>query len=512
MIFGLLAPMVAADEKTPSIDGKLRVTLRRQAETSKGSGRFYSVTEPVLLEPQKTAIVICDMWDQHWCKGATDRVQQLATRMNEVVNEARRRGVFIIHCPSDTMDFYKDTPQRKLAQAAPHVEPKVPLQNWCSLEEQREGKLPIDDSDGGCDCSPTCKQGGPWKRQIAAIEIKEGDAITDNAEAYYLLQQRGIDTVIVMGVHTNMCVLGRPFSIRQMTHQGKNVILMRDMTDTMYNSRSAPFVSHFTGTDLVVDHIERHWCATITSDDIVGGKPFRFAEDKRPHVVIVTAENEYKTEETLPPFAAKNLSRDFRVSIVYGDEQHPHNLVGSEAINDADVLLISVRRRPLLPAQLALIRKHVEAGKPVVGIRTASHSFSLRGATPPAGTETWESFDADVLGGHYTTHYANELHPALTLAPGAAAHPILRGIKPEELKSHYSLYVVNPLEASTSPLVIGEIPDKPAEPVAWTNENKYGGRVFYTSLGHPDDFASAGFVMLLRNGICWAAGLEVPAE
>src|SRR5207249_2329874 len=104
-----------------------------------------------------------------------------------------------------------------------------------------------------------------WSRQIATIEIAPGDAITDSAEAYCLLQQRGIDHVLVMGVHTNMCVLGRPFAIRQLVAQGKQVVLVRDMTDTMYNPKRAPFVSHFTGTDLVVEHIEKYWCPTITS-------------------------------------------------------------------------------------------------------------------------------------------------------------------------------------------------------------------------------------------------------
>jgi hypothetical protein len=78
-----------------------------------------------------------------------------------------------------------------------------------------------------------------------------------------------------------MCVLGRSFAIRQMVALGKDVLLVRDMTDTMYNSDMKPFVSHFEGTDLVIAHVEQHWCPTITSVDLVGGKPFRFQDDKR---------------------------------------------------------------------------------------------------------------------------------------------------------------------------------------------------------------------------------------
>ena len=111
--------------------------------------------------------------------------------------------------------------------------------------------------------------------------MKEGDAVTDNAEAYELMHQRGITNVMVMGVHENMCVLGRPFAIRQLVKLGQNVVLMRDLTDTMYNSRKRPCVDHFTGTDLVCWHIEKYWCPTITSDQILGGRPFHFAADHR---------------------------------------------------------------------------------------------------------------------------------------------------------------------------------------------------------------------------------------
>ncbi|NIP92350.1 MAG: isochorismatase family protein, partial [Akkermansiaceae bacterium] len=265
----------------------LELQSRYRMEDSPGSGRFEVVQEPLRWEGSETAIIICDMWDQHWCKGATARVAEMAPRMNEVVRIARQRGVLVIHCPSGTMDFYKDTPQRRLARAAPRVEPRVPLESWCSLDPKREAPLPIDDADNGCDDWPRCDTKGRPERQIAAIEIAPEDAITDSAEAYYLLRQRGIRNVIVMGVHTNMCVLGRPFSIRQMVRQGMNVVLMRDLTDTMYNSRQAPYVSHFAGTDLVVEHIEKFWCPSITSSDFVGGTPFRFQADQRPKVVFI---------------------------------------------------------------------------------------------------------------------------------------------------------------------------------------------------------------------------------
>ena len=208
--------------------------------------------------------------------------------MNKVIHEARRRGLFIIHAPSTTVDFYNDTPQRKRAKQAKFTKTSVPLATverwgtaWCYPDPKRESELPIDDTDMGCDCATKCEIVPPWTRQIKTIDIAEPDAITDNGqETFNLLAERGINNVMIMGVHLNMCVLGRPFAIRQLVAQGKNVLLIRDMTDTMYNSKMKPYVNHFAGTDLVVSHVERNWCPTILSTDCVGGRPFRFREDK----------------------------------------------------------------------------------------------------------------------------------------------------------------------------------------------------------------------------------------
>lgn len=272
---------------------QLKLEARQRMRSAADTNRFEVTNKALDWDPKETAIVICDMWDQHWCQGASERVAEMAPRMNEVAKAARAKGVFIIHCPSDTMKSYEGTPQRKLAQAAPPVEPVVKLQRWCKLDPAHEAPLPIDDSDGGCDDQPQCKTRIAWKKQIEAIEIKEGDAVTDSAEAYYLMQQRGIQNVIVMGVHLNMCVLGRPFSIRQMVAQKKNVVLMRDLTDTMYNSRMRPFTNHFRGTDLMIEHVEKYWCPTITSTAFTGKPEFHFKKD--PQYVVAAAVGQPKT-------------------------------------------------------------------------------------------------------------------------------------------------------------------------------------------------------------------------
>jgi len=260
----------------------LYLHARERAETGPGSGEFREVEKVLHWDPRRTALVICDMWDTHTCPNSAARVGEMAPRTNEFAKAARARGVLIIHCPSGTMEFYKDHPGRKLAQAATVATPVVPLQRWCSIDPTREAPLPINDSDGGCDGERTWKKGDPlpWTRQNAAIEIMDGDAITDSAEAYNLMRQRGIENVMVCGVHLNMCVLGRPFAIRQMVEQGQHVTLVRDLTDTMYNPARAPYVSHFAGTRLMVEHVEKYWCPSMTSAALLGGAPFRFRGDR----------------------------------------------------------------------------------------------------------------------------------------------------------------------------------------------------------------------------------------
>jgi hypothetical protein len=229
------------------------------------------------------------MWDHHWCKSAEARVGELAGPVDALLKAARAKGAFVIHAPSTCTDFYKDSPQRKRAQAAPFAATPKPLATterwgtcWNWPDAAREGVLPIDDSDMGCDCKVKCEIRSPWTRQTAAIHIAPEDAITDHGqETWNLLAERKIDTVLICGVHLNMCVLGRPFAIRALVTQGKTVALVRDLTDTMYNPERPPGVSHFEGTDRVVEHVERFWCPTVLSSDITEQIPFRFKNDIR---------------------------------------------------------------------------------------------------------------------------------------------------------------------------------------------------------------------------------------
>ena len=252
-------------ELRPAVEGAFRLKLRSRVEVFKGSGECDELSVERAFPVAKTAVLLCDVWDAHWCKSAARRCGEMAPRMNEVVKVAREKGLQIIHSPSDTLGFYANTPERLRAQLAPMVAPPEPKQ-------LPDPPLPIDDSDNGCDDVPQCPIYGAWSRQDASIEITGYDAISDSGEEVYrLLHQLGIENLIVMGVHTNMCVIGRSFGLKQMTRWGIRCVLVRDLTDTMYNPRKAPYVSHEEGTELVVRHIEQHWCPTALSNDLLDG-------------------------------------------------------------------------------------------------------------------------------------------------------------------------------------------------------------------------------------------------
>ncbi len=479
--------------------------------------------------PEETAVIVCDVWDAHHCLNAVRRIEEMAPRMNELLENARSRGVLVIHAPSDCMASYEKHPARlraKQAPAAPNLPPDI--RKWCyRIPAEEKGRYPLDQEDGGEDDDPVehvqwherlAGMGrdpkAPWKAEIDVLRIDDRDAISDSGvEIWNLLEQRGIRNVILLGVHTNMCVLGRPFGLRQMARNGKNVVLVRDLTDTMYNPQRWPYVTHFVGTDRIVEHIEKYVCPTITSADMLGGQPFRFKGDRRS-ILFVIGESEYQTSETLPEFARTELERSgFRVTIVRADEKAPNDFPGLlEAVKSADLIFISVRRRTPTRAELDAVRAHLAAGKPLVGIRTASHAFALsNNETPKPGQATWPDFDPMVLGGHYVGHWGEGPRVSLMFAPGAKDHPLLVGIDPLRIQGNGSLYRVTPLAASTTPLITGEIPGHPAEPVAWTNTPRAGKpRVFYTSLGHPEDFRNPMFRKLLLHGLCWALDIAPP--
>jgi len=470
------------------------------------SKREYTIVyETEKWDPARTAIIICDMWDTLKCRIPADRVAEMAPHMNEVITEARRRGVLIIHSPSGNVDYYKGTPQRALCLNAPAVESKVPLQ-WNYLNEELEAPLPIDDSDNGWE-GPVGK-GRPQTRQHDSITIGEGDAIGASKDVYYLLRQRNIENVIVMGVHTNMCVLGRPFGIRQLTYLGFNVALMRDMTDSLYNPAMPPYVNHFRGTEMVIEHIEKYWCPTILSCDFLNKPAFRFAADPRPHVVFLVSDDHYHADKTLPDYAQwLREEHQLDCSILHGEGEH--DLPGIGRIESADAVVVYFRRLGLPEEQVAALKRYVASGRPMIGLRTANHAFALHFRPPadfkvPTGRAEWRQFDASILGGNYNGHGPNELGADVSIVREAASHQLLQNIPQSNWHSTGSLYYVAPIAKDAVPLMQGSIPDR-TEPVTWIRPAADGrGKVFYSSLGHPDDFNQPAFRQLLVNAIKWA--------
>jgi nicotinamidase-related amidase len=258
ILFGGVAAAPAEDR-----DDVLRLNLRSRVQPFKGSDESDEVSLRKDLPGRETAIILCDMWDNHWCKSAAVRCGELARKMDPVLAALRAKGVTVIHAPSECMDFYKDTPQRQRMLKLPKAAPPKAL-------ELSDPPLPIDDSDGGCDDAAPAKSHKAWTRQHAAITIADEDFVSDSGpEVYNLLRQRGVKNLLVCGVHTNMCVLGRSFAIRQMTRWGVRCVLVRDLTDAMYNPKKAPFVSHAEGTERVIGHIEKYWCPTVLSKDLL---------------------------------------------------------------------------------------------------------------------------------------------------------------------------------------------------------------------------------------------------
>ncbi len=491
--------------------GDLKLYACNRVETPEGSGQFQCLYKTLHWDPQQTAIIVCDMWDQHWCKGAAARVAEMAPRMNDFISEARRRGVLIVHAPSECMQAYEGQPARQRAQKAADAHlPDFLKQQCAGLDAEKHVKWPIDQSDGGCDCATPCPKGRPWRKQIDAIKISDEDAISDSGvEIGNLFAERGIKNIMLVGVHENMCVIGRSFGLRNMVRLGKNVVLVRDMTDAMYNSRMPPRVSHVRGTELVCEHIEKYVCPTITSSDLLGGPAFRFQEDKRPHVTMIASDDEYASEKTLPAFA-QLLRERYGCYCTVSVGQGKLDIPGLDELKTTDALLLFARRRPLPKEQLDKIRAYIEGGKPLVALRTCSHAFVVEaGKDAPPGTDQWPEFDHEVLGGNYHSYEKTVRKADIRIVPEAAGNPILAGVAPPEWKCTFPLYFVSPLAADAKVLLMGAVDGK-TEPVAWTHRYK-NSRVFYSSLGCEDDFeAVPQFRTMLVNAIFWAMDRPAP--
>ena len=244
----------------------MKISLKQQVlkANAQGMATWYTQVRELQAAPDRCAIIVCDVWDHHWCRGAEVRLEALIPRMEQTLAAARHHGMQIVHAPSDTLDFYADSPARARIRTAP----AVTLPEGIAMPDP---PLPIDDSDEGSDTGET-ETRKAWSRQHPGITIDpQRDVISDQGpEIYRWLCYRQIEWVFIMGVHTNMCILNRTFGIKQMVRWGVNMALVRDLTDSMYNPAMRPYVPHTDGTNLVIGYIEKFWCPTTLSQYLHG--------------------------------------------------------------------------------------------------------------------------------------------------------------------------------------------------------------------------------------------------
>lgn len=248
------------------------------------------------------------------------------------------------------------------------------------------------------------------------------------------------------------------------------------------------------------------------------------AEDA-PHVVFVIGDHEYRSEITMPLMAEiLEEHHGFRTSLVLPvdaegnvDPKADRSLRGLDALADADLAVFYLRWRTLPDDQMRKIIDYVESGRPMIGLRTTTHAFRNLGGE----YARWNhGFGQEIFGQRWITHHGARSRTAVSPDPDAPPHPLLRGVEPFVGRSW--LYHVTPIHGEdVQTLLLGRAIDsnRPADgphphvqPVAWTKT--YTGdagrtaRVFFTTLGHPEEFTDANMRRLMVNSVYWALGRE----
>lgn len=213
-------------------------------------------------------------------------------------------------------------------------------------------------------------------------------------------------------------------------------------------------------------------------------------------VCLVSGALEYESDASLMALQ-KHLEEHYNVRCSRAFRKADDDVPGLDNLETCDVMLLFARRLTIKGEQLDRVKKYCLAGKPIVGIRTASHAF-----------QNWLVLDKEVLGGNYQGHYNEGPLCDVKAADKASTHAILKGFTP--FKSAGSLYKNKGLADDAQVLLTGAIPEH-EEPLAWVRTYK-GGRIFYTSLGHPKDFAEPSFQRLLVNALFWTCQREVEAK
>lgn len=247
---------------------------------------------------------------------------------------------------------------------------------------------------------------------------------------------------------------------------------------------------------------------------------------KPPHIVFVSGDHEYGSEETFPPLA-KALEQRYGVRTTvlksYPDENAEENIPGLEALKDADLAVFFLRWRRLPSDQIAHIEQYLNSGKPLIAFRTTTHAFNYPKGHP---LEVWNSMAPAYLGGppgwgggHY--HYGHTSSTDVSVIEANASHPILTGVDKQFHVPSWLYHVLPDFPPKDATLLLmgksvnpENAQKRPAvdNPVAWAWRNKAGARVFMTTLGHPQDFNVEAFQRLVVNGIHWTLNAPVPTK
>ena len=237
-----------------------------------------------------------------------------------------------------------------------------------------------------------------------------------------------------------------------------------------------------------------------------------------PHLVFVVGEGEYRSEVTMPALA--KVLKDhygFRTTVLIDDALHGgegNSINGLEVLETADLLVLYLRFRQLPDDQLTLLQKYIDRGGPIVAFRTTTHAFNYDGDDPRA--EKWNSFGARELGAPWIHHYG---HGASTDATIVGEHPILAGVRPEFHVRSWTYHVLPDYPPKDAKILVQGRPafpegerggDETVNPIAWTHTHSGGGRVFTTTMGHPEDFSVSDFRRLIVNGVYWCLEREAP--
>lgn len=222
-------------------------------------------------------------------------------------------------------------------------------------------------------------------------------------------------------------------------------------------------------------------------------------------ITFIIAEREYSTEKSIPQFAKKNLDPQFNLEYCKAPKEGERRnfLSNVSAISTADLLFVSVRRRGFREKTMKLIRKHISLGKPIIALRTSSHAFDLKKSPVPKGHQTWPRWDRDIIGGNYNGHHSKGITCNIERVPASVPSPLLKGVQ-LPFNTPGTLYKNSPLPPHSVAILTGSIAGFQEEPVAWTHRTASGSKVFYTSLGHTEDFQKKAFTQLLLNAIHWS--------